>query len=61
MKTGVSRTTYAHIENGNRDGSQAFWNAFQREFSVPDSEMYALMKPKEREKQGESKPTESSS
>lgn len=60
-KTGVSRTTYRYIENCKRDGSHAFWNALQREFSVPDSEMYALMKQQEREKHGESKPTESSS
>lgn len=43
-KTGVSRTTYSLIEKGDRDGSQEFWSAVQREFNVPDSEMYLLMK-----------------
>ena len=47
-KTNVSRTTYALIEKGNRDGSQAFWEALQKEFSVPDSKMYNLMKREER-------------
>lgn len=49
LKTGVSRATYCHIESGKRDGSQDFWKALQRVFDVPDSEMYALMKTKERE------------
>ena len=48
IKTGVSRTTYTLIENGERDGSQAFWKSVQHEFGVPDSEMYLLMKTDER-------------
>ncbi len=44
VKTGISRTTYSLIEKGDRDGSQEFWSAVQREFNVPDSEMYLLMK-----------------
>lgn len=47
-RTGVCRTTYTNIENGKRDGSHEFWNALQREFDVPDSEMYILMKNEER-------------
>lgn len=47
-RTGVSRTTYTHIENGERDGSQTFWENLQREFGVPDSKMYSLMKKEER-------------
>lgn len=47
-KTGVSRTTYAYIESGERDGSHKFWTNLQREFGVPDSDMYNLMKKEER-------------
>lgn len=48
-KTGVSRTTYSYIELGKRDGSQAFWSAFQREFNIPDEEMYNYMKLQKKE------------
>ena len=47
-KTGVSRTTYTNIESGKRDGSQAFWSTLQRVFNVPESDMFSLMKLKER-------------
>ena len=47
-RTGVSRTTYSHIENGRRGGSQTFWSAVQREFEVPDEKMYPLMRVEER-------------
>lgn len=50
-KTGVSRTTYTMIESGKRDGSQAFWGNLQREFNVPDSEMWVLQKLEERAEQ----------
>ena len=50
-KTGVSRRTYGLVENGKRDGSQMFWSNLQREFDVPDSEMYSLMKLDERTEQ----------
>lgn len=46
-KTGVSRVTYTLIENGKRDGSQAFWEAVKREFGVPDEKMYPLMQKSE--------------
>lgn len=52
---GVSRNTYRYIEQGKRDGSQAFWRKLQREFNVPDSEMYLLMKLDERTEQCETK------
>ena len=43
-KTGVSRTTYALIEKGKRGGSQVFWDAFQREFNIADTDMYKYIK-----------------
>lgn len=46
-KIGVSRRGYANVENGKRGGTAEFWAAVQREFNVPDEEMYALMKLKE--------------
>lgn len=46
-RTGVSRTTYSHIENGRRGGSQTFWSAVQREFEIPDEDMWKLQKQNE--------------
>lgn len=43
-KLGVARQTYGDIENGNASGSMKFWEAFQVEFSIPDAEMWELMK-----------------
>ena len=43
-KCGVSRATYAMIENGKRGGSQDFWNNLQKAFSVPDEKMWQLQK-----------------
>lgn len=43
-KTGLSRTGYGFIEKGRTQGSPTFWNALQREFNVPDEDMYKLMK-----------------
>lgn len=43
-KCGVSCRGYQNIEQGKRSGSAEFWAAVQREFNVPDAEMYALMK-----------------
>ena len=51
-KTGVSRTTYSLIENGERDGSQEFWDTLQTEFNIPDSKMFNLMK-KIKERKGQ--------
>lgn len=42
--TGVTRVTYSNVENAKRSGSPEFWNALQKAFDVPDSEMYTLMK-----------------
>ena len=43
-RTGVCRTTYAHIENGERDGSAKFWDNLQAVFSLSDGETRALQK-----------------
>ena len=48
-KCGVSRVTYSFIENGKRGGSAKFWSKLQNVFSVPDEQMYGLMKIEERE------------
>lgn len=42
-KLGYSRTQYAMIEQGNRDGKQDFWNKLQTVFNIADSEMWSLM------------------
>lgn len=39
-KIGVSRATYAFVENGKRDGSNKFWSNFKFAFDVPDSDMW---------------------
>lgn len=41
---GVSRATYSFIERGERSGNAEFWQRLQRTYSVPDEEMYKLMK-----------------
>ena len=43
-KLNYSRSQYALIERGERDGTQAFWNNLQAAFSVSDEEMWKLMK-----------------
>lgn len=43
-KLGVSRSTYSLIERGVVQGSTDFWNSLQREFEIPDAEMFILMK-----------------
>lgn len=43
-KIGVSRSTYAEIENGKRGCSQSFLNKLQATFNVPDAEMWELTK-----------------
>lgn len=47
-RLGCSRTTYSNIERGLRDGEQKVWEALQREFNIPDSEMWKLQKLEER-------------
>lgn len=41
---GCSRATYSSIESGKRDGRLAFWNDLQQTFSIPDEEMWALIR-----------------
>lgn len=43
-RTGVSRVTYSFIERGERSGTSEFWATLQREFNVPDADMYPLQK-----------------
>lgn len=44
---GVTRSTYAAIENGDREGRKTFWRLLQCAFNIPDAEMYGLMKNEE--------------
>lgn len=41
---GVTRSRYAMIEKGTRNGQQSFWNALQKAFNIPDAEMWTLMR-----------------
>lgn len=43
-KIGCQRVTYSAIENGKRNGRQSFWNDLQTAFSIPENEMWELMK-----------------
>lgn len=43
-KTGVSRATYNLIENGNRRGSQEFWENLQHTFKLEDGQVWNLQK-----------------
>lgn len=43
-KIGCVRATYAAIESGKRSGRQIFWRNFQKAFSIPDTELWGLMK-----------------
>jgi DNA-binding XRE family transcriptional regulator len=43
-KIGYLRQTYAAIENGKRDGRQAFWCDLQKAFNLSDGDVWALMK-----------------
>lgn len=43
-KVGYSRSQYALIEQGNRKGTQDFWNKLQTAFNIPDAEVWALTK-----------------
>lgn len=42
-KLGVTRSRYAGIEAGRRNGSQEFWLAFQQAFKIESEEMWKLM------------------
>lgn len=41
---GISRSTYAYIERGERSGTIDVWSTLQRVFNVPDAEMFSLQK-----------------
>lgn len=43
-KVGFSRSQYALIEQGNRNGTQDFWNKLQAAFNIANSDMWELMK-----------------
>ena len=43
-KIGVSRVMYSSIELGRRHGGLSFWTMFQKAFSVPDCDMWNLIK-----------------
>ena len=43
-ETGITRCTYAAVENGALRGSETFWNTVQSRFGVPGSEMWELMR-----------------
>lgn len=42
-KIGCTRTTYAAIENGERQGSLAFWETLQEVFDIPSEAMWDMM------------------
>ena len=44
FKIGCGRATYASVETGKRNGTNSFWLALQKAFSIPDSEMWGLIK-----------------
>jgi DNA-binding XRE family transcriptional regulator len=48
-RLGVTRVTYANVENGKSKGSITFWLAVEREF--PESNMKDLVKLKEKAKE----------
>lgn len=43
-KIGYTRATYSAIEKGTRNGRQSFWSDLQKTFSIPEAEMWDLMK-----------------
>lgn len=44
VKIGVTRCTYAAIENGTRNGRDHFWISLQKAFNIPDEDMWKLKK-----------------
>lgn len=42
-KLGCSRSRYAGIEAGKRNGAQKFWETLQQTFNISDDEMWGLM------------------
>lgn len=43
-KLGISRSCYALIEKGKRNGTLEFWNKIHKVFNVPTDEMWDLLK-----------------
>ena len=43
-RIGIARGTYGEIERGNRDCKVSAFEAIQRAFGIPDSEMWELTK-----------------
>lgn len=41
---GVSRSSYANIEQGRRDGTMKFWDNLQEVFNISDSDLRKLRK-----------------
>lgn len=46
-KLGCTRSRYAGIEAGRRNGAQEFWTTLQQTFSISDDEMWGLMSKEE--------------
>jgi len=46
-KLGCSRSRYAGIEAGKRDGAQKFWKTLQQTFNISDDKMWGLMNKEE--------------
>lgn len=42
-KLGCTRSRYAGIEAGRRNGAQEFWATLQQTFNISDDEMWGLM------------------
>ena len=49
-KLGMSRQTYAKIENGMTDGNIQFWAKVQRAFKISSEEMWQLINDEQRAK-----------
>lgn len=43
---GMTKSNYAFIESGERDGSLASWSALQEALRIPDSKMWGIIKEK---------------
>lgn len=43
-RIGCTRTTYATIETGERNGRDYFWESLQKAFDIPDEDMWKLKK-----------------
>lgn len=50
-RLGINRTTYALVEKGKSGTSRRFTARFQKAFSIPDEEMWKLLKTTDEEKE----------